>query len=802
VTYHGGAIVTVNGREVARKHLPSGALAAGALAEGYPEEAYLTPKGTWLQAYEARGKADAELARRLALRERTLSDVAIPAKLLRRGMNVIAIEIVRAPYHKVVEERKNEAQARRRGTPYVLCFNTCEFTLVQVTSKSAAGLEPNVARPKGLQVWSSDVLLADFDMDYGDRAAPLAPVRIVGTRNGAFSGKVVVGSDKPLEGLRATISDLRGPGGATIPASAVRIRYALPWGGERGVYWPHYGSGDTMRSRYSRRPTLLSALSEAPPEAVAVAEKRAGRYDLKTPNQVSPSPGAVVPVWMTIGVGKDAAAGTYAAQVTIEAKGHPAMSVPVVLTVEDWTLPDPQDYRTWVELTQSPDTLSIEYGLKPWSDEHWRMIGRSLALLKEVGSGVLYVPLVCRTNLGNDESMVRWIPKADGSYEYDFSVMDKYLDVAEKSMGRPKIVCFVVWDIYMCPKKQIKGRFDQEFKHVIKAREALKGVGPAVTVVDRASGKLETVYLPPFTEARTQKLWWPLLEQLQKKMTDRKLKDVMMLGLVSDAWPVKAEDAFFTSACPGVPWVSHSHLGVRHGRNYSGANFQNCPINTAYETRIINTEFPYSDPANGSMSGWQQENLVAQHERHAAEFPASRWRHIAELNITGRQRGIGRLGGDVWRCVKDRHGRRRGRVDERFPESFWRNLNFSSSLLAPGAKGAVATYRYEALREGVQECEARILIEEAVADEALRAKLGEELVARCRALLVERTQCLLKAATSMQLSGPAHYTMTSGRIIRYAGPAGHYWFVGSLWQDRTAALFRLAGEVARKLGRQ
>lgn len=141
VTYHGGAVVYVNGLEVARKHLPSGALAADVLAEGYPEEAYLTPKGTWLQAYEARGKTGAELARRLALRERTLSDVAIPGKLLRRGMNVIAIEIVRAPYHKVVEERKNEAKARRRGTPYVLCLNTCEFTLVQVTSKSVAGLE-------------------------------------------------------------------------------------------------------------------------------------------------------------------------------------------------------------------------------------------------------------------------------------------------------------------------------------------------------------------------------------------------------------------------------------------------------------------------------------------------------------------------------------------------------------------------------------------------------------------------------------------------------------------------------------
>ena len=43
--------------------------------------------------------------------------------------------------------------------------------------------------------------------------------------------------------------------------------------------------------------------------------------------------------------------------------------------------------------------------------------------------------------------------------------MDKYLDLAEKHMGRPKIVCFNAWDIYLKqPEKEPgKGIYDDQY---------------------------------------------------------------------------------------------------------------------------------------------------------------------------------------------------------------------------------------------------------------------------------------------------------------------------------------------------
>ncbi len=164
--------------------------------------------------------------------------------------------------------------------------------------------------------------------------------------------------------------------------------------------------------------------------------------------------GAVVPIWLTVKAPHDAKPGVYTGQVTIEAKGEKPLAVPVRLELADFSVPDTQDYRTWIELMQSPDTLAVEYNVPFWSERHWALIADSMRYIGEIGSRVVHIPLIAQTNSGNEQSMVRFIKKADGTYDYDFSVMDRYLDIAEKCMGQPKITAFIAWEIYLNPPKQ------------------------------------------------------------------------------------------------------------------------------------------------------------------------------------------------------------------------------------------------------------------------------------------------------------------------------------------------------------
>ena len=284
--------------------------------------------------------------------------------------------------------------------------------------------------------------------------------------------------------------------------------------------------------------TRLGCLSEKAPEEIPLSKSKTSRSLID---------GAVTAVWATVKVPKDAKPGTYLGSVAIEAKGEKPVTVPLELKVLDWTLSDPQDYKTWVEFLQSPDTLAIEYKTPLWSDRHWELIARSFRLLSDSGSRVVYVPLIAETNLGNSESMVRWIKKGENQYDYDFSVMDKYLDAAEKNLGPLKIVVFYAWEVYMLQKEDFQGRgYHKEFME--KENRFSSSKGPVVTVLDKATGKTENAILPRFQEAASKGLWKPLFDQLRERLAKRGLDKKMMVGMMNDGCPSKEDVAFFAEA--------------------------------------------------------------------------------------------------------------------------------------------------------------------------------------------------------------------------------------------------------------
>jgi len=765
VGYKGGLIVYLNGEEIHRAHVEKGA----AVADG------------------------------LAGEERLLEDHTVPLDRLVEGVNVLALEAVRSVYPQVEEEDNYEP-------------NACEFLHARLSAASAGGLVPNVVRPAGLQVWNADVLAADVDLDFGDTAEPLRPVTIVGARNGRFSGKVVVGSTEPIRALAARPEPLVGGGGA-IPAAAVRIRYGVRGGGSG----PNLSTRLVPHAPYPQYANRLSALAEEPLEEfeVLVPGRRGRQYWRfeSFPGQPETVNGAVVPVWITVQVPADAGAGDYAGAVRIEVDGQEPVRVPVELHVADYTLPDTQDYRTWLDVIQSPDTLALEYDVPLWSDDHFDLIARSFRLIGQTGARTLYVPLIAHTNLGNEQSMVRWIPDGD-AYAYDFSVMERYLDTAREHMGTPKLIVFVVWDHYMIPESdasgdeasQARGRQRQMAQHVQKEGGDL-GQGPMVTRLDPATGETELLLLPSHTDPEASRpLWAPLFEGVRARLAERGLEETMMLGIMSDAWPTKEDCEFFREVTDDAPWVIQSHEGyLRDGRRLHDV------ARLGYQVVVWPVHFSDDGTHRGerdigkitSLCGWRRDDLVARFNRTNAleTWMEAGCRFAIERNITGDHRGQGRVGGDYWPVLKNERGDRVGRVHERYPESNWRNLVIRASLLAPGPTGPVATSRMEALREGVQECEARIAIERGLYDDALRARLPADLVERCERYLHDRHMMMWLSGSGLQFYH--QYPDASWRAKWPhgwgGGFTGHNWFLGSGYQERNRELFALAGEVTAAL---
>ncbi|MFH0982061.1 MAG: glycoside hydrolase domain-containing protein [Planctomycetota bacterium] len=361
-------MVYINGEEVARKHLPAGPLEPDTPAEDYHQEAYVTAGGEGICGW---GFGHPETYKdRIALRGREVQ-VKIPAAKLRKGANVIAVEVHRAPVSEIMFTSKWNDNRNYVMWDHIGCGKAV------LTAPAGSSVVPNAGRPTGIQVWTQPVVTEVRNTDFGDPPGPPRPVEIRGARNGAFSGQIVAGSDAAIKGLKVTVTNLKGARDGSLPASAIQVRYAV-LRGETEAY------GSVLRR--------FDGLEEKPPEEVAT-DKAVG--------------GSVQPVWITVRVPRDAAGGRYEGKAVVSADGVKPVEVPITLNVADWALPDPKDYATFIGLIQSPESLALQYTVDRWSEAHWKMIDRSFELLGRIGTKDVYIPIRARTYFGNEHSISR-----------------------------------------------------------------------------------------------------------------------------------------------------------------------------------------------------------------------------------------------------------------------------------------------------------------------------------------------------------------------------------------------------------
>jgi hypothetical protein len=179
--------------------------------------------------------------------------------------------------------------------------------------------------------------------------ACLAPAQDYGNQNSGGLDSTI-----PTPTIPITVSEMtRVDGKENLPASAVAVRYAAPFDEEKT-------HGPANR---------FDALCDDPP------------------------PCPTVPAWLTARIPADAVAGRYEDKVAVEAEGLAPVEVPLRLTVCAWTLPDTKDWTVGhygQSMTEHPADF---YGVPRWSDRHFELIGRSLALMAEVNMRTAVVNL-------------------------------------------------------------------------------------------------------------------------------------------------------------------------------------------------------------------------------------------------------------------------------------------------------------------------------------------------------------------------------------------------------------------------
>lgn len=176
------------------------------------------------------------------------------------------------------------------------------------------------------------------------------------------------------------------------------------------------------------------------------------------------SPCTTRPVWITIEVPADAEPGVYTATLQLFAQGEKSRDFTLTLEVLPQTLPAPSEWKFHLDLWQNPYAVARVEGVEPWSEAHWKALYPVMKMLANAGQKVITATLNKRPWNGQTEdaydTMIGWTKKADGTWGYDYSVFDQWVQFMMDLGIKGQINCYsmVPWGNFLFYFDEKEGR--------------------------------------------------------------------------------------------------------------------------------------------------------------------------------------------------------------------------------------------------------------------------------------------------------------------------------------------------------
>lgn len=155
--------------------------------------------------------------------------------------------------------------------------------------------------------------------------------------------------------------------------------------------------------------------------------------------------GSMRGLWLTVLIPQDAKPGTYKGYVELESNGKKTKHKYTV-KVLDHVLPAPKEWGFHLDLWQNPYAVARVHNVELWSSEHFKVLRPYMLKLASAGQKAITATLIDRPWDGQTYdpfgSMVTWIKKADGTWLYDFTIFDRWVEFMMSCGIDKEITCF------------------------------------------------------------------------------------------------------------------------------------------------------------------------------------------------------------------------------------------------------------------------------------------------------------------------------------------------------------------------
>jgi hypothetical protein len=305
------------------------------------------------------------------------------------------------------------------------------------------------------------------------------------------------------------------------------------------------------------------------------------------------------PVWLKIKIPRDADPGIYRGKIVATCNGS-AESLNVVLKVSNNVMPTKENKKFFLELWQYPVAEADYYKVKPWSDEHFRLMEPAMQNLSSAGEDVITASFfwdAFNPSARNaDEMMIKPVKTKSGAWSYDFTNFDKWVNFMMNIGINKQITCFG-----MAPLNYKYYYFDEAQNKVTFFQEGVNGA---------QYRQFWTSYLNAFQKHLQEKGWFNITTLAFSEKNPDVLKPLIgFIKSLNKNWKISFSGKYFPQVQTDIydyslisnEVIPESTIEERRQKGFVTTFYTSC-----WE-RFPNT-FVMSDPVDATWLSWNAAN--------------------------------------------------------------------------------------------------------------------------------------------------------------------------------------------------
>ena len=231
--------------------------------------------------------------------------------------------------------------------------------------------------------------------------------QIRGWQGERLSAQLLLWSTQDIKEIEFKISDFQAPS-HSLPASIAQIRFV------RYVMTDEFADGCGFRKpedfKESLTPDVLDNIT-------------CMNLDANT----------VRPVWVSVAIPHGTPAGKYTATIEVLSETSKTKTFNLEVEVQNADLPEPSTWTYHLDFWQHPAAVARTENLEMWSDAHFEALKPVMKMLADAGQKVITATL--NKDPWNHqcydayEDMITWTKNSDGSWTYDYTVFDRWINL-------------------------------------------------------------------------------------------------------------------------------------------------------------------------------------------------------------------------------------------------------------------------------------------------------------------------------------------------------------------------------------